>query len=68
MTQVAVDIGDEVLEGTRLIEVSGRPVFALQGDVPVYRTLTPGMAGADVAQMQVALARLGYDGHRRRVR
>lgn len=61
VTGVFVDAGDDVEEGTRVIEVSGRPVFVLQGDVPAFRTMRPGMAGADIAQLQAALARLGCD-------
>ncbi len=60
VTQLVVAAGDSVAEGDRMIEVSGRPVFLMQGDVPVYRTLRPGMRGADVAQLQAALTRLGF--------
>ncbi|MBU3689560.1 MAG: peptidoglycan-binding protein [Actinobacteria bacterium] len=59
ITNLAVAAGDEVIEGQRVIEVSGRPVFVLVGDVPVYRSLRPGMTGSDVAQLQAALSRLG---------
>jgi multidrug efflux pump subunit AcrA (membrane-fusion protein) len=59
ITDLAVAAGDEVTEGQRVVEVSGRPVFVLVGDVPVYRSLRPGMTGSDVAQLQVALSRLG---------
>ena len=59
ITDLAVAAGDDVVEGQRVIEVSGRPVFVLVGDVPVYRSLRPGMTGADVAQLQAALSRLG---------
>ncbi len=61
VTAIGVSVGDEVVEGARVMEVSGRPVFVLQGDVPVYRSLKPGMTGADVAQLQSALTRLGCD-------
>ena len=44
-----------------LIEVNGRPVLALQGDAPMYRTLRPGDTGDDVRQLELALARLGFD-------
>jgi multidrug efflux pump subunit AcrA (membrane-fusion protein) len=60
LTGVAVSVGDEVVEGARLVEVSGRPVFVMVGDVPVYRSLRPGMSGADVTQLQDALGRLGF--------
>ena len=60
ITRRLVEPGDRVDEGERVIEVSGRPVFVLRGDVPMYRSLRPGMVGADVAQLQAALARLGH--------
>ena len=60
VTAVAVKPGDVVIEGQRLVEVSGRPVFVLEGAVPAFRPLKPGMSGADVTQLQLALARLGF--------
>jgi multidrug efflux pump subunit AcrA (membrane-fusion protein) len=60
VTGIPVTAGSDVVEGTKVVEVSGRPVFVLQGEVPVYRSLKPGMVGADVQQLQDALARLGY--------
>jgi multidrug efflux pump subunit AcrA (membrane-fusion protein) len=61
VTAIAVANGAEVTEGTKLFEVSGRPIFVLQGDIPVYRSLRPQMTGADVTQLQSALTRLGCD-------
>lgn len=60
VTGVRVAPGDRFDAGTVLVEVSGRPVFALVGEVPAYRDLRPGTSGRDVAQLQAALAELGY--------
>lgn len=48
-------------EGEVMLTVSGRPVFVLQGEAPVYRDLVPGIAGADVHQLESGLERLGFD-------
>ncbi|MEZ7132850.1 peptidoglycan-binding protein, partial [Nonomuraea sp. AD125B] len=47
-------------EGAVLMEVNGRPVFALRGAVPMHRTIAPGGKGDDVRQLQRALRRLGH--------
>ena len=60
LTQSVVAAGDVVNEGDRVVEVSGRPVFVLQGDTPVYRSLQPGMTGDDVTAVQDSLIRLGH--------
>jgi hypothetical protein len=52
--------GDEVAEGNVLAEISGRPVFVLQGEIPMYRALAPGTEGTDVEQLELALERLGH--------
>lgn len=49
-----------VEEGNVLIEVSGRPVFALEGALPAFREFKPGLEGDDVLQLEEALKRLGY--------
>jgi hypothetical protein len=41
--------------GQTLMQVNGRPVFALQGKRPMYRPLVPGTEGKDVEQLQRAL-------------
>jgi hypothetical protein len=51
--------GSQLAEGAVALEVSGRPVFVLQGALPMYRGLRPGAVGADVAQLESALKRLG---------
>ena len=48
-------------EGSVMLTASGRPVFVLQGKIPAYRDLAPGISGADVRQLEEALARLGFD-------
>jgi hypothetical protein len=53
--------GEQFEEGAVLLTVSGRPVFILQGDIPVYRDLFPGLTGEDVRQLEAALERLGFD-------
>ena len=53
--------GDQLEEGDVLLTVSGRPVFVLQGDIPVYRDLFPGLTGEDVHQLEAALERLRFD-------
>ena len=52
-------IGARVGEGDVLLEVAGRPVIALSGGLPTYRTLRPGSNGPDVTQLEEALSRLG---------
>ena len=58
----------QLQEGALLLIASGRPVFVLQGRVPAYRDMGPGMSGDDIRQLEQALARLGLnpgpvDGH-----
>ncbi|WP_406287933.1 peptidoglycan-binding protein [Streptomyces sp. NBC_00209] len=60
ITKQPVEAGRTIRPGQLLLEVSGRPVFALQGKVPAYRDLKPGADGADVAQLQSALRQMGY--------
>ncbi|MFE5211268.1 peptidoglycan-binding protein [Streptomyces sp. NPDC056600] len=60
VTKTPLKAGAKISPGRVLIEVSGRPVIALKGDLPVYRDLKPGSEGADVVQLQKALAGLGH--------
>lgn len=59
VTGVRVKTGAAVNGGQVLLEISGRPVFVLQGDVPAYRDLKPGAQGKDVEQLQKALSAVG---------
>ena len=54
------EIDTEVNEGDVIIEVSGRPVFVLGGDLPTFREFKPGLEGDDVLQLETSLARLGF--------
>ncbi|MFG6446538.1 hypothetical protein ACFXQA_14855 [Microbacterium sp. P07] len=54
-------VGDTIEGGSVLLEIAGRPVIALPGDVPSYRDLRVGTTGADVAALKSALASLGID-------
>jgi len=56
----APDRGTNIVEGSVAIEISGRPVFLLEGEIPVFRDLRPKAVGPDVLQLEEALARLGY--------
>ncbi|MGD6746211.1 peptidoglycan-binding protein [Streptomyces sp. BH106] len=60
VTKAPKPVGSKVVAGQVIAEVSGRPVFALKGKVPVYRDLKSGATGDDVAQLQSALAQLGH--------
>ncbi|WP_354641198.1 peptidoglycan-binding domain-containing protein [Kitasatospora camelliae] len=60
ITRLPVPAGGSVEPGRPIAEVSGRPVFALPGELPVYRDLRPGTTGPDVKQLQQALETLGF--------
>jgi hypothetical protein len=61
VTKSPPNSGDDVTDGDVVVEVSGRPVFVFEGSAAMYRSLRPGMSGPDVAQLQAALERFGYD-------
>ena len=44
-----------------VLEVTGRPVLVLPGELPVYRSLRVGVSGPDVVQLKHALEGLGID-------
>ncbi|WP_026925435.1 hypothetical protein [Glycomyces arizonensis] len=54
-SDIPLETGDEVKTATVLLEVSGRPMIALPGEVPAYRNLVEGDTGPDVEQLQQAL-------------
>lgn len=60
VTRDVTGVGDVVDSGDLVVEISGRPVFAMAGDVASFRSLLPGMSGDDVAALQQGLVGLGY--------
>jgi hypothetical protein len=59
ITGVYVASGKTVKAGSRLIEVSGRPVFLLRGAFRAYRDIGVGDSGPDAAEVNKALAGVG---------
>jgi len=55
------EVGATLDAGAVMLEVTGRPVILLAGELPVYRTLRAGVSGPDVAQLKAALLALGID-------
>lgn len=55
------EVATNIEAGGVILEVTGRPVILLTGELPVYRTLRAGVSGPDVQQLRAALAALGID-------
>lgn len=55
------EIGATLGAASVALEVTGRPVIVLPGDLPVYRTLRVGVSGPDVVQLKQALQSLGIN-------
>ncbi len=53
-------VGQVVRQGQVLYQVSGAPVVLLYGRVPAWRDLSEGLQGADVAELNADLVKLGY--------
>ena len=51
----------QLREGSVMLTESSRPMFVLQGEIPAYRDLVPGISGNDVRQLEKGLERLGFD-------
>ncbi|WP_288766987.1 efflux RND transporter periplasmic adaptor subunit [uncultured Varibaculum sp.] len=60
ISAVPVNAGKPVPYCHTLLEISGRPLLALQGLIPAYRDLHIGDTGNDVTQLQKALNSCGY--------
>lgn len=52
--------GTVITRGEVLLVASGRPVFILPGEIPMYRDLGYGKSGSDVLQLEKALKQMGY--------
>ncbi|SDC36135.1 hypothetical protein SAMN05216410_1721 [Sanguibacter gelidistatuariae] len=55
------EVGTELAAASILLEIAGRPVIALPGELPAFRSLRVGVSGPDVIQLKQALASLGID-------
>ncbi len=55
------EVGAELNALSIALEVAGRPVIVLPGDLPAYRSLLPGVSGPDVVQLKESLASVGID-------
>lgn len=53
-------VGQVVEQGQVIYQVDGNPVVLLYGATPAYRTLSAGMTGADVTELNTDLVTLGY--------
>ncbi len=59
------EVGAVIDQGDIVFEIDGQPVVALYGDTPAYRAMadvSENMTGTDVAQLETALAELGFTG------
>lgn len=54
------EVGAVLQSGSIALEIAGRPVIVLPGELPAYRSLSVGMRGPDVVQLKAALGALGY--------
>ena len=55
-------VGQVVSQGQSLYSVGGMPVVLLDGSTPSYRSLSKGMSGPDVTELNADLVYLGYAG------
>ncbi|NEK84586.1 hypothetical protein GCU60_02235 [Blastococcus saxobsidens] len=55
------EVGSELGPLGVALEITGRPVIVLPGELPAYRTLRLGVAGPDVVQFKEAVRTVGLD-------
>lgn len=56
------ETGSALKAGDALYDVDNRPVVMMDGALPMWRDLVPGVSGPDVEQLEENLSALGYDG------
>ncbi|WP_419919881.1 peptidoglycan-binding protein [Candidatus Poriferisocius sp.] len=61
LTKDILNVGSRVVEGNVVAEVTFRPVFVFQGELPMFRDFHLGLEGEDIRQLEEALTRIGYD-------
>ncbi len=60
ITKTPAGAGSRMQSGTLLLEANGEPVFTMDWNFPPYRSISAGMTGPDVLQLQATLDALGY--------
>lgn len=60
VTEVPLEVGAELGDGTLVLVRSGEPMFTFVLPFPLWRDLTAGTRGPDVVAVQQALGRAGY--------
>lgn len=60
VVELFVEERGPIEEGAIIASVGGRPMFAFDGPIPMYRTIVPDDTGADVKLIQQALVQTGY--------
>ena len=60
VTARVLHVGEQIGNGRVIAQVAGRPVFVFAGSTPMYRSLSAGESGPDIAQLQTDLASIGY--------
>lgn len=61
VTEVVVKSGETVTAGQLLLRTEGRPLVAMSGGFPFWRSIEAGSQGADVRQLKSFLAAAGFD-------
>lgn len=60
VTRVFARPNQKIGSGRAIVQIGPEPIFVMRGEMPMYRDLTVGKSGDDVAQLQASLSDLGY--------